>query len=47
LDGEDWKTYRDDVPRSVLLIREALHDCGRAIRRQVRATQGGKVLSLK
>jgi hypothetical protein len=47
LDGEVWKTYRDDVPRNVLLIREALRECAHATCRRVRATQGGKVLSLK
>jgi hypothetical protein len=47
LDGEVWETYRDDVPHNVLLTREALHQCARAIRKRVRATQGGKVLSLK
>jgi hypothetical protein len=47
LDGEVWKTNRDDVPRNVLLIRDALRECARATRRPVRAMQGGKVLSLK
>jgi hypothetical protein len=31
----------------VLLIRDALRECARAIRKRVRAMQGGKVLSLK
>jgi hypothetical protein len=47
LDGEVWKTHRDHVPRNVLLIREALHQCARATCRRVRAMQGGKVLSVK